>query len=345
MLISVVLSTCNRSQLLRRALTALLDQQGLSPAVDYEVLLVDNNSTDDTRDVVRACASAPGGQRLSYIFEPRQGLAFGRNTGVLAARGSIIAFTDDDVVVSSTWVETIREAFLDYPDADGVGGKTLPSWPSPPPRWLTPLHWVGPLALQDYGERRFVVDARCPRCLAGANLALRRHVFDRLGLFLPEFAFAEDTELLLRLWLSGGRCIYVPEMLVHAQIQPERLTKAYHRRWHTRIGRYNARMHYEELADPVRGLRNSVPRLSRVFGLPAFALRQIASAAWQWLRHTAAGREDEAFSHELRIRSLIAYLGETRRMLGARRLALVEAPRAETGGLDREPVVTSGAGS
>ena len=172
--VSLVLCTFNRSRQLRSALGHLLAQSPTAPP--FELVVVDNNSTDDTRSIVEACRVSSNG-RLCYLFEPKQGLSYTRNTGIAAAQGDIVAFTDDDVRVSSGWVEAIVRASEANPKIVCLGGRMLPLWPEPPPAWLTPLHWVGPLALQDYGDQPFIVDARRPLSLAGANLAIRKEVF------------------------------------------------------------------------------------------------------------------------------------------------------------------------
>lgn len=309
--VSVVVSTFNRAEMLRQALDSLTSQAESTPA--FEVIVVDNNSTDHTRRVVEQSGRSSRWP-VRYVSELRQGLSHARNAGIAVATATIVAFTDDDVAVSPGWVEAIDTTFAARPDVQCLGGRTLPLWPSPPPGWLTAQHWVGPLALQDYGSQPLIIDASRPLCLAGANLAFRRSVFDEIGLFSVEFPRAQDTELLLRMYRAGFRSLYVPEMVVQARVAPDRLTKAYHRRWHTNIGRCNARMRFYELSDPVLGLRQQVPNLTRVFGVPLFAIRQLASALWKWSASTALGRESDAFRHETRARALASYMIETRRM-------------------------------
>src|SRR5262245_39522139 len=121
--ISAVITTYNRSEMLAEALNAVLNQE--TGGVCYEVVVVDNNSTDNTRATVEAFI-AKGHSNLRYVFEPKQGIAHGRNAGVGAARGDIIAFTDDDVVVTGNWIATIKRAFDENPDVDFIGGKILP---------------------------------------------------------------------------------------------------------------------------------------------------------------------------------------------------------------------------
>src|SRR5438876_3486068 len=109
--VSVVLCTYNRAALLQPAIDALLSQTG---DVSYEIIVVDNNSTDATGSVIREIVARAGG-RVVYTFEPQQGLSHARNRGLALARASIIAFTDDDVRVAPDWVQQLNRAFAADP--------------------------------------------------------------------------------------------------------------------------------------------------------------------------------------------------------------------------------------
>ena len=113
--VTVVISTYNRCGQLRDALESLFSQQ--SDGVQWEAVVVDNNSTDDTAAVVKSFISR-GEARLRYVFEPRQGLSFGRNAGIGRAAAPIIAFTDDDVRPEPDWVRRIKHCFDEHPEAD-----------------------------------------------------------------------------------------------------------------------------------------------------------------------------------------------------------------------------------
>ena len=120
--VSIVVSTYNRCRLLEEALRALLSQT--SADVAYEILVVDNNSTDQTRPLVEGLAKQ-NPEKLKYLFEPKQGLSYGRNTGIAAAKAPIIAFTDDDVRVAPDWVWRIKTGFEANPDIDFLGGRVV----------------------------------------------------------------------------------------------------------------------------------------------------------------------------------------------------------------------------
>jgi hypothetical protein len=319
--VSVVVSTYNRRQTLPRAIESLLDQR-VPPSLRYEIIVVDNNCTDATRDLI-ADYLRRFPKVVRYAFEGRQGVSNGRNAGVRAARSPIVAFTDDDNVASRTWVATIAQLFRAHPDAAGVGGKVLPEWPRTPPGWLDQKHW-SPLAILDYGERPFFTSARRPICLLTANLAIRRDVIIRLGGFSAAFPRCQDHELQLRLWRSGGKVLYAPELVTFAPVDPQRMTRRYHRHWHAQHGLNAARMRLEEVTDEHGQLRATPPATARLLGAPGYVYVDAAKTAWRWLGATARRRTARATHHEHRMRYLAAYLKRTAALSRGSRPAFVQ---------------------
>jgi glycosyltransferase involved in cell wall biosynthesis len=298
--VSVVISTYNRCDTLAGALERVLAQE--TGPVTYEVIVVDNNSTDRTRQVVERI-SARGHGHLRYVFEGRQGLSHARNTGIAHARASIVAFTDDDVRVAPDWIVAIKRALDAHPEVDYVGGRVLPRWPAAPPAWLTPDHW-SPMALTDFGDAPIYVNAETQYCLIGANLAFRRQVFDRIGLFAPDFqrvkdgiGSTEDHELQLRLWNAQRQGIYVPEIVVTAEVEPRRMTRRYHRRWHTGHGYFYAAMRVPELETST----------VRLFDVPGHLYRYAVGEARAWLTYQLRGDREAAFHCENRLRFFAGY--------------------------------------
>lgn len=298
----MVVSSYNRADVLRNTLHSLTHQAG--PDLSYEVIIADNNSTDATRQVVESFIAEGGGVDVRYVFEPKQGVSYGRNAGILAAKGSIIAFTDDDVAVASNWVATIVRLLEKHPDAACVGGKVFPQWDRPAPRWLTREHW-GPLALLDYGDTAFYVNASRRLCLITANVAFRREVFDNVGFFSPHVqtfkrvAATEDHELLLRLWRKGGQGLYAPELTAATAVVPERLTKTYHRTWHHRHGGFMALMRDDDFEKS---------RFGHFFGVPGHVYRQAFVEVGRYLFALVRRGPDAAFVHETRLWSLLGFL-------------------------------------
>src|SRR2546421_726100 len=160
--ITIVVSTHNRASRLNRLLTTLLVDQKPG-GVAYEVIVVDNNSTDDTAQVLEAWCARFGTQ-LRRLFEGQRGVSYGRNAGVMAARGAVVAFTDDDNEPSPNWISTIARVFREIPALEICGGKLLPCWTTDVPRWLDRRHW-SPVAILDYGDEPFWTSAERPICL------------------------------------------------------------------------------------------------------------------------------------------------------------------------------------
>lgn len=299
--VSVVVSTYNRASTLPAALEALLRQ---SRDREWEVIVVDNNSTDDTAAVVRQIAERADG-RLRYAFEPRQGLSYGRNTGIGLARAPIIAFSDDDVVVAPDWIEQLVSTFEAHPEIDYVGGRVLPRWIEPPPRWLTTAHW-SPLALQDYGDQTMTVGRHYAICLVGANLSFRSHVFEDVGLFTPALGrirdgigSTEDHDMQLRVWRAGMCGLYAPGVVAIADVTPDRMVKAYHRRWHKGHGRHCGMMRLRELVPAPLGPMSEPSDLVTLFGSPAFVYADLVTNSYRWLEALCRRRDPFFYANQL----------------------------------------------
>src|SRR6185369_16589560 len=303
--VSVVIPTYNRSALLRSTVDSVLKQD---TQTTFEVILIDNNSSDDTKDVVASLIETYPG-KVRYVVERKQGNAHARNRGIEEAKGAIVAFVDDDVTVDKNWLTSLKTILDARSDLSFVGGKVLPQWNGPPPSWLTPDHWA-PLALLDYGNDEFAISGNSPRGLLTANIAFRRNVFEETGMFLPDLqrvknmiGSMEDHEFLLRVCRSGKQGIYTPRMIATTHIDTERLTKAYHRRWHTGHGHF-----YAVLADP--DWERSKFRLA---GVPAHLFKETATNALLWCGRVLRGKTDAAFVNECRLRFFSGFFRQRRR--------------------------------
>lgn len=287
--ISVVMSTYNRCDLLDKDLEALLNQK--ANGLEYEVIVVDNNSTDKTAEKLASYARPDS--RVRYVFEGRQGVAYGRNAGIGVARADLIAFCDDDVQVASDWLQCMYDALARYPEADFVGGKVVAVWKERPPRWL--MTKMGPLALQDYGEEPMRVSMDNARCLVSACLGVRRRALDKAGLFPLEtqrvkdsVGSAEDYDWELQVWKYGGHGMYVPNIICYCEVPPSRLVKSYHRRWHLGHGKFNA----------LSRRRDFEGGRWRFLDVPAFTYRQILTAAFATIAHLLRRDWAAAFEQE-----------------------------------------------
>lgn len=297
--ISIVICTYNRSESLAVALDGAVKQQVADAS--YEIIVVDNNSCDGTREVVGEFQQR-GYDNIRYVFEAKQGISHARNAGIRASVAPIVAFTDDDCCPRSDWVQSILDVLDRHPDISFAGGKITPVWPFSPAPWLLERRHWGPLALTDYGDQEFYADANNPVCLITANLAMRREIFTTIGLFNPRQARGEDHEMQIRAWHAGLRGLYTPQLQVTSRIQPERMTRRYHRRWHSIHGKEAARMRLRE------GGPSPLPVKTELFGVPGYLYRDVGRHMLGWVSNMLRLRASQAFEHENAIRDLNSYI-------------------------------------
>ena len=311
---TVLIPTYNRAALLDDTLQSLRRLR-LAPGRTWNVIVVDNNSADDTRAVVaRQAGDFP--VPLRYLFEQRQGRSSALNAGIAAADGAVIAMTDDDVRVDEGWLEAACAALLDNSDSSVAyaGGPVTPRWETDPPEWLdlTRGDLWGTIAIQDHGTEPFVYDDR-RKVPLGANLAARRSLFDRIGAFRSDLGRSSGTrvlgqevpELLARARAAGLRGVYVPAMRVGHHVPAARLTREYFRRWWFGKGVSRAVL---EASRPVTELGVDLASTPHVFGVPRYMYGCALHDAAAWLRHTVNGRSADAFRHQMMLVYFAGYL-------------------------------------
>jgi len=299
---SVVIATYNRAADLRDTLASLA---GLRPDDSWEVIVVDNNSTDDTRSVVdQAAATFPA--PLHYVFECVQGRSPALNSGIRRALGQIVVTTDDDVRVEPDWLDRAAEALAAL-QCDYVGGRVLPIWGGPRPPWLPDhggKHWAV-IALLDYGAEPIEFGTRVP---LGVNMAFRRDAFERAGLFDVRTGRKAGTLLgqEVREWCirgrgAGFRGFYAPAMMVRHIIPASRLNKRYFRRWFYWRGISRAMLYGKAGLDMEAPERTTIDfrTVPHVFGVPRYLYRKALGSAAGALSKALRGDARGAFDDEL----------------------------------------------
>ncbi|MBI2221873.1 MAG: glycosyltransferase [Acidobacteria bacterium] len=268
--VSVLICTYNRAARLGETLEVLGRTRS---RLRWEAIVVDNASTDCTRDVVlELTPSFPA--PLRYLFEPRQGKSYALNTGIQASAARVIAFTDDDVRIPPGWLDAATTPLLPDDGPDYTGGPVAPIWETPPPRWLDPAgNLGGTIAVKDHGPVAFVFEDRAKTPL-GVNMAVRRSLIDRIGGFRTELGRRgnslmgqEQAEFFCRSRAAGARGLYVPEMALGHHVPASRLTRSYYRRWWYWKGVSHARLHDIQ---PVTELGVDLRGVPRLLGLPRF---------------------------------------------------------------------------
>ena len=284
---SIIICTYNRAESLRDTLGALRALQ-LPAGRTCEVIVVDNNSKDHTRAVVEeARRDWPA---LSYEFELQQGLSHARNHGIACARGEVLLFTDDDVLPEPDWLEKTLDG-LDRYQSDACGGYIAPIWESPPPAWLTE-RFYGFLAVRTDRSDDFMI-TEPSQAPFGANMAFKKSVFDRVGLFDVRrgrqgnvLAGGEDIELFERILTGGLRAVFLGQSRVHHKVEAYRCSKRYLRRWRFQSSRNLA-------------ITKGFPGVRRVFNIPLYLFPQTARAVLRAVIGHLMLPADEAFYREM----------------------------------------------
>ena len=290
--ISVVVCTFNRAAMLREALASLYDLT-TNDRFTYEVLVVDNASTDATAEVI-ASAAKEARCPLRGVHESRKGIVHARNRGVEEARGEWIAFFDDDQLADSRWLAELH-AMADQQDCRAVGGAVKLKLPAGCQRELAPMCRML-LGESVWSDRPFRYSKRIGP--GAGNLMLHRSVFDEIGFFDAAVGSrGEDTELFLRAHAAGIEAWYVPTAIVLHVIPAERLETPFLLKLARRMGEGIGRLELAErsralflarwLAKGARAALWQTPRwfVTRALGTPERALGlecQLAAAQGYW---------------------------------------------------------------
>lgn len=235
MFLSVIIPTRNRASYLSRVLESLTRQT--YPINKFEVMVVDNGSTDSTRDI---CASfAQKMPQLQYLCEETPGLHAGRHRGMITANADILVFGDDDIQASPTWLEGIAEAFSDR-QVVLAGGKNLPKFQLDPPAWIRRM-WekerkggriLPYLSILDLGDEMREIP---PYHVFGCNFSIRKVVLIEAGGFHPDamppelIRYRGDGETHVARYIAerGFKALYHPKASVHHLVPMDRMTESY----------------------------------------------------------------------------------------------------------------------
>ena len=299
---SIVIATYNRAADLAETLQSL---SNLDVADSWEVVVVDNNSPDNTKEtVLKAATNFP--VELRYIFEKEQGRSAALNAGIRYAKGEIIVVTDDDVRVGKDWLTKAAEG-LEGLKCDYLGGKALPIWSGPRPEWLPNRggkHWAV-IALLDYGPQPIELGDRVP---LGVNMAFRRDAFRRAGFFDNSVGRKAGTLLgqEVREWCQRARAadlrgFYSPDLVVHHVIPSDRLSKKYFRRWFYWHGISRAILYATKGSDMESPERTSLDfsKVPHIAGVPRYLYRTFLYSFVSMLSSFMRRDQVASFEHEL----------------------------------------------
>ena len=299
---TVIICTYNRAENLPPCLEALAEQQGVE-SLEWEVLVVDNNSSDNTPSVVADLARKLP-IHVRYVREAQQGLNHARNAGIRESSSKYFSYVDDDIIVTKIWLSSLFESF-EANDADAVGGRIHLDPLAVLPNWIRPdTDMLGFLGYQDFGDSPLRLDGR-HRYPFGGNMAFNRRVVERIGYFNPkvgrkgaggkrsELFKGAETDYFQRLAASGEvRIFYAPNAIVYHQIKPFQLKKKYFRTIHFNIGYQNA-------------LHNDTVHPRKWFGVPRFYFSQLVRGLWKYLLQVVTNGPNWAFRQQMNVAYLL----------------------------------------
>ncbi|MBE9136715.1 glycosyltransferase family 2 protein [Nodosilinea sp. LEGE 07088] len=269
---SAIICTHNRAGYLGAAIASVLGQT----YTNYELIVVDNASTDDTRAVVEGYLPHP---QLTYIYEGNLGLSTARNRGAALAQGEILAYLDDDAEASSEWLKALAVAFEQHPQAAIAGGYISLVWPPhrTPPGWLSST-LAESLGAYDLGStiQTITNPGQTPR---GLNYAVKKAFLTTVGGFDPQLGRVgnnllsnEELHLTQQALAAGYEVLFVPQAQVAHNVAPERL----HRGWFLR------RSWWQGISECYREQLAQSFTLGRVRGRGMSLLRGLGKALRHW---------------------------------------------------------------
>jgi glycosyltransferase involved in cell wall biosynthesis len=224
--LSVIIASHNRADLVAQALDSLVQQT--VPQAEYEVIVVDNASTDHTAQVAKDKTDVIPG--LRYIFEKRLGLSWARNAGMLAATGRYIAYLDDDATAEPQWIEALLAAFATQPAPACIGGRVELNWAGRPQS--VPQRYWSLLTYLDYGTEDRPLTSK--EYLVGANMAFERGALLRTGGFSTDLGrqggkllSGEEAQIVERIRQEGGLVYYASRATVWHLVQAERTRRSW----------------------------------------------------------------------------------------------------------------------
>jgi glucosyl-dolichyl phosphate glucuronosyltransferase len=293
--ISIVLCTYNRASSLAAVLESLAELK-TADGLSHEILVVDNNSSDNTPDVIESVRTVHPAL-IRHVFESRQGLSWARNRGIEEAGGRLIAFTDDDIVADRNWLSEISRALVTYPHV-GFGGRILPTWDFTPPSWFIDsgsfsMMKGGIIVRHDLGDKplEYTMDLQP---LVGANMAFRREAFERHGLFRTDLGktgkrvlFCEDFEFCRRLIRAGEKLLYLPKAIIYHPVDKARMTKK------------NITISYFNIGRSFGRCSNYPEDAVRWFGVPRYFFRKFIGQLIRYVVRLGCGQFPKAFYHKL----------------------------------------------
>lgn len=238
--LSIIICSYNREQYIVNAIKSLYNQT-INKSL-FEVFVVDNNSTDNTKLVCANYLATLSNFNITYVEEKRQGATFARNTGAALAKGEYLVFMDDDAVANENFLQEILNFFQQYPHADGVGGRIIPLYIPEEPKWMS--HYVSSL-VGNFAYSETIKEFQNEKFPLESNMVTPKALFDSVGGFSELIlgvvgtvrVGGESKDYHIKLQQQGKKIYYSPNIIVQHVVEVKKLTRAYLYRVASGIGR------------------------------------------------------------------------------------------------------------
>ena len=236
---SVIFCTYNREKYIFNAMESIALQD--YPRDKYEIVLVNNNSSDKTEELCKAFQEKYPDVNFTYCIETQQGLSYSRNRGIRESRGELLVYVDDDARVFPDYLKAYHDFFEKYPAESVAGGPIIPHYEVNPPKWISHYTEVLLTAYLYKGEK--TIPFKHGRFPGGGNACYRTEVFKKYGLFNTELGrkgksliSAEEKDFFARLFAEKKKVWYVPEAGIYHYIPEQKLTEAHFKKLTYSIG-------------------------------------------------------------------------------------------------------------
>lgn len=236
--VSAVICSYNRARFILKAVESIFEQDFDKNA--FEVIVVDNNSTDHTLEVLEQFKQAHPDYHFRYFTETNQGVAYTRNRCAREAQGELVLYLDDDSIAQPGWISDTVAFFDAHPEVYSTGGKITPYFLTGIPNWYS-KYFFGLVGNFDQGPKvKRLTGARYP---CGANMAFRKKVFDEVGYFNTDLGRKgagllanEEKDIYLRILNYGKEVFYLPSVAVLHAVESNKFDRNYVRRHSMGIG-------------------------------------------------------------------------------------------------------------
>lgn len=295
--LSLIIPTFNRYSVLEKLLISISKQE---TSLKFEVIVVDNGSTDKTKDVVHSFLYQI--KNLEYVYDQEPGLLTGRHKGLVLAKGEILSFLDDDVELNVNYIESVVKLFDNNPGINFATGPCLPKYEIDPPSWLSyfwdSVHegrYCAWLSLLNFGDEVKVVN---PNYVFGLNFCCRKEVVFHLGGFHPDcipenlqqFQGDGETGLTKKAIIAGMMAIYDPKLSVHHHVSKKRMTHEYFKKW----------AFYKGVCDSYSQLRSEHFQESYVKPSKLKLLRNKLHPVYRWIKKIYPSRKNTVIPESIK---------------------------------------------